>query len=318
MRIREEEIKFVGQDIFVHNKYVGRLIPIEQNIELDTFGKPVLVDKKFRLDLLDLEANKPFSISKSLFVESKNFAIDQILDWLRLPKFNITHTSDTHSCFIRLPNNNNIIVHTGDLLPNETRGNIDWEIPFQKEWVGKKINEFKNWIGDRKFLFGLGNHDFIDPTPILRSAGIDAINITNNHYEYQGVRFYGFPYIPFIAGEWNYECTSEEMTRQIRRLKDAVLQGVDVLVAHCPPYGILDAEYTMRYCNTIAIPEWSRRFGNIHLANFLAYGMDEIPKENRPKYLLCGHVHEHHGFADEFGLTISQAATTAHTVEIKL
>lgn len=229
----------------------------------------------------------------------------------------ICHVSDTHSYFPSLPKEAEIIIHSGDLCPNLTRGDRKIEVPYQSKWIIDKSATFKDWIEDRPFLFCAGNHDFIDPTPLLQKAGINAINLTNQSYQYKGIKFYGFPYIPWICGEWNYECHHPEMNREIRRLRDVLLSGIDVLVTHCPPYGVLDANVVLRDGKTMIVPSWAESCGNTQLTNLLTYDLEDLSIESRPKYLLCGHIHESHSIVtDILGMTISNAATTVHLIDL--
>lgn len=259
------------------------------------------------------------TVQKAIIVDSFNSTVDSILDWVRKPIYEIIHISDNHSTFPTLPPEIQVVVSSGDFLPNKTRGIREIEERFQTQWVIENIPKFKTWLGDRRFLFCSGNHDFIDPCPILRKEGINATNITLSKREHNGVSFYGFPYIPWIGGEWNYECHSNDMYLYVQKLKEVLLQGVDVLVAHCPPYGILDADFVIRDGpHSIVVPKWTEHCGNLHLTNLLSYQMDEIPEHLRPKYLLTGHMHQHYGWSEMFGITISQAATQVHTLEINL
>jgi len=210
------------------------------------------------------------------------------------------HTSDTHSAFIKLPTEGEVIIHTGDLLPNTTRGRRNIEINFQTWWVKQNIEYFKQWTDGRKFIFCEGNHDFIPVCDILNENGIDAINITNSFYEYKGIKIYGFPFINFMFGEWNRECPSLEMKRQVSIMMDLFhAQGTpDILAAHSPLSGILDVEKNISYGNSV-------------LMNVFLYS--EVPL---PKLYLHGHVHESHGTNVFNGMLISNAATIARTLEL--
>jgi Icc-related predicted phosphoesterase len=258
-------------------------------------------------------------VQKASLITDYDSVIDSILDWIREPICTLVHISDTHSTFPKLPGTDEIVVCSGDFFPNSTRGIREIEENYQTQWLIENLPTFKKWIGNRKFLFCSGNHDFIDPCRILQQEGIRAVNITNTWREHNGISFYGFPYIPWIAGEWNYECHVPEMQRNVAKLKEVIAtKGVDVLVAHCPPYGILDADFVIKDDNNIIVPKWAEHCGNRSLTNLLSYEMEEIPRELRPRYLLCGHMHGHYGRINTLGVTISQAATRTHVVEIEL
>lgn len=215
----------------------------------------------------------------------------------------IVHVSDNHSVLYPLPKEGDVVVHTGDFLPNASRGKREIEVPFQTEWLKLNADRIKNWIDNRPFLFSYGNHDFCpNICDILQDHGIDAHDITSTVYEFGGLKFYGFPFIPFLAGEWNGECFGDQMQREVRRIKDVILEHkVDILCAHCPIYGILDL-YLEEHC------------GNQQLADLLSYGID---RDKWPKALLCGHVHEGNGITDLDGMLVSNAATTVHLLDIK-
>lgn len=258
-------------------------------------------------------------VQKASQVDSYPAAIDLILDWLREPVCNLIHISDNHSTLPKLPGDaDEMVVCSGDFFPNSTRGVVEVEETYQTQWLIENLPAIKKWIGGRTFIFCDGNHDFIDPCEILQREGVRAISITNRLKQHNGITFYGFPYIPWIGGEWNYECHVPDMINQVAKLKLALSRGVDVLVAHCPPYGILDANFVIRDGTRLVVPGWAEHCGNRILTNLLSYELDNIPKELRPKYLLCGHIHESHSIMEEFGMTISNAATIVRLIEIKL
>lgn len=215
-----------------------------------------------------------------------------------------SHVSDTHGYFPDLHKEAEIIIHSGDLCPNKTRGNRSIEIPYQSEWVKGNAKTFKDWIGDRPFLLSYGNHDF---SPyicrILQLEGINAINITNTKVTLNGVRYFGFPHIPYIEGEWNCESTVPQMQKEIRRLKDELESGIDILVAHSPIAGILDLNSDYERC------------GNRQMADLFNYMLDD---KFWPKAYLCGHIHQDHGISSLGDMIISNAATTVNLIEVSL
>lgn len=257
-------------------------------------------------------------VQKAVLAYNEDEIVEHVLDWLRKPVYKIVHISDNHSRFPHL-RDCDVVIHSGDFLPNASRGRLDIEIPFQTEWIRKNEKILKFWLQGKKFIFCSGNHDFIDPIPLLIEMGIDAVNITNAHHEHLGVRYYGFPFIPILDREWNYERDVQEMGREIRRLKDELAKGVDVLVCHAPPHGILDSNFYVPIGrNREELVDYGDRCGNSLLTNLLSYDLPNMPFHDRPQYLLCGHIHEHNGVVETLGLTISNAATTAHVIEINL
>jgi len=210
----------------------------------------------------------------------------------------ILHVSDTHGLLPELDTRTDIIVHSGDLLPNFSRGGPD-EACRQMEWIHENALRLRAWIGTRPFLFIHGNHDFSTGTAeLLVGAGVDAVCLDDVVHTEQHVRFYGVPWTKYFTGEWNRELHPPEMRTVVDRIP-----AVDVLVAHGPPLGILDVNAQGERC------------GCPTMRNALDYAT--IPM---PVAYLCGHIHESHGIlARAFGahpVVFSNAATTQHILEI--
>lgn len=215
--------------------------------------------------------------------------------------YRITHISDTHGEFPIVPDSSLVIVHSGDMAPNKTRGISTEEAAYQEEWWKANLVDFQCKIGNRIFAYIPGNHDYYDPEQLLRNNGVNAHNLTGKAIKLLDKVYYGFPYIPFIAGEWNYETREAEM----RKLVEAI-PLCNILVAHCPPFGI---------CADVVE---GKSGGNSVLMNWLAYnGYSYLPD-----YLLCGHFHESRGIGQFYdcergGTLVSNAATVQHTFEIE-
>lgn len=161
--------------------------------------------------------------------------------------------SDTHGFHRRLRNlpEADVLVHGGDFCMNGTED---------------EALDFMNWLCDlpyRHKIFILGNHD-----TCLHGARVDGLD-TNCHLlshesiTLEGVTFYSLPF--FIEGFEN------------RRVK-AVPPGVDVLVSHQPPFGVLDED---------SIEGVSICYGSEVLR--------EQVLETKPAYHLFGHVHAAYG-----------------------
>lgn len=224
----------------------------------------------------------------------------------------IFHCSDWHGQLSLDAGDVDVIVCSGDLFPNKSRGDRDIEVPFQTEWLQRNLNKFARLAthpvrGSLPFLFTSGNHDFIDPCPMLREYAVNAINLDDRMVTVDGVRFFGLPWIPFIIGEWAFELPPSELTAKTHEIP---LDDVDVLVSHCPPSGFLDMD------------ENGLRRGNSALTSRLYYDC-----ERWPKAILTGHIHNSYGMIDMSGPSpasdenrtciISNAATGSREVEIK-
>jgi Icc-related predicted phosphoesterase len=220
----------------------------------------------------------------------------------------LCHVSDTHGHFPRLYGRYDVVLHTGDFFPNSHHvgaGNKVQEAVFQFQWLRDNISEMKQQLQGHPYLFILGNHDFVDPQRMeafLQSEGVNAIDLTDKVVAFQGVNFYGFPYVPAINGMWNYEREIPEMQKQVEPLVEALNKTyVDVLACHAPLHKVLD----LSMGNEI--------LGSTVISDALDY---KVSSEMQPAYYCHGHIHEAAGIAIRNNMLVSNAATTHHILEI--
>ena len=218
----------------------------------------------------------------------------------------ICHISDTHGEFPILNNKFDVIVHSGDFFPNSPAilfGSSGQEAEFQKDWLTKRIPDLKDMVGNYPFLFTLGNHDFLSSEiveQLLQQAGIKAFSLNNKHVTIDSINLYGFPYIPYISGKWNYELMLPEMQIQVDKMTEQ-LNSVQthVLVCHAPIYKTLDLAFS------------NNNFGSTVIANMLDYS---ISQNKMPVAYLHGHIHEAAGISIRNNLLVSNAATTQQII----
>jgi Icc-related predicted phosphoesterase len=170
----------------------------------------------------------------------------------------ISDTHGLHNQIQRLPDGD-VLVHAGDFM------NAGFD--------SKEILSFNEWLGEWNFQHRVvcaGNHDrYFQAAPkIARSLLTNATYLENAGIVIDGVSFWGSPYTPeFLNWAFMYPRGSAA-----RRYWDQIPYGVDVLITHGPPYGILDQ----------ALP------GDAHL------GCEELRKaveEKKPRVHLFGHIH---------------------------
>lgn len=215
----------------------------------------------------------------------------------------ICHISDLHGYFPPLYGSFDVVVATGDLSPNYEYD--DTEVSKQMYWWEEKVTIIKAWLQNHPFLFTLGNHDFINGfwlEDMLQVNGINAVCLHDRITTLDSVNFYGFPYIPPINGKYAFECVTGQMNSHLDRMAEILNSTyVDVIAAHCPPYGFLD------------LSESGIRFGNTQMNSFLDYKLNE---DMQPSHYLTGHIHQAHGLMMRNGMFISNAATFQHILEI--
>lgn len=208
--------------------------------------------------------------------------------------------SDTHGHLpIPLADDFDVIVHSGDFLPNRSFGNRVLEEPFQQYWIEENAPRFHPRYWMKPWLVCPGNHDFIDPTPALRHLGIDATFLCNSGRDIDGVRFWGFPWTPTFY-DWNWMCDPHEMEHRLSPAVDLMNQGgIDVFVSHGPIHGVLDRNRDGERCG----------------CKVLRKTMQDVTTP--PKLFLHGHIHESAGVqAWSRGMKISNAALTQRIVTL--
>lgn len=147
-----------------------------------------------------------------------------------------------------------MLIHAGDLSWNGTE---------------EEIADFIEWFGALNYrhkIFIAGNHD-----DCLDRAGIEGMPhncyyLCNSGIEIEGVKIWGIPF--FLSDEILW---ADLYPKKIARIP----QQTDILVSHCPPFGILDKS----------------AFG----ANM---GNEDLRKQVEiinPRYHLFGHIHEAYG-----------------------
>lgn len=161
----------------------------------------------------------------------------------------ILHISDTHGehhKILGLPEAD-VLVHSGDCTLHSTE---------------QEVLDFLRWFGSLPFkhkIFIGGNHD-----DILYGASIEGLD-ANVHYlcnsgiVIKGIKFYGVPM-------FTYDC----LTGQDERNYANIPPDTDVLITHCPAYGILDLDDGVHYGSQALLSKISslnlkaHLFGHIH------------------------------------------------------
>lgn len=218
----------------------------------------------------------------------------------------LCHISDSHGKFNPLRGSFDIIVHSGDILPDPI-GNPRFKDQiglWQLDWVKDNIDNFKLWLGDHKFFFTLGNHDLANPydfEKLLVNNGIDAVCLHDVITKVNKINFYGFPYVPYINGSFAYELFDPDMQDEVNQMINQInLKKVNVLVCHSPPKNILDLSYN-----------------NINLgSDIILSGLTKIKPNKMPSHYLCGHIHHSRGILVKHDICFSNAACYQQIIEV--
>ena len=162
----------------------------------------------------------------------------------------ILHISDTHSQHRRLTQlpDADILIHSGDFTMNGSE---------------QEALDFLNWFCDLPYphkIFICGNHD-----ACLYGAKIDGLDknvhyLCNSSVIIDGVKFYGVPM--FME-----DCISDRQAHNYA----AIPADTDVLITHCPPYGILDFDDGINYGSTELLARVEEIKPRLHLFDFLKW-----------------------------------------------
>lgn len=177
------------------------------------------------------------------------------------------HISDTHGLHeqLRVPDGIDIVVHSGDAS--------NWKDPYRNE---SELRAFIEWFAALPIptkIFVPGNHDTSLEKGLITRASIEDLGINlllNEERVIGGLRFWGSPTTPRY-GDWAY--MKDRGT--INRTWEHIPEGIDVLITHGPPYGVLDATYD--HHNKVELVGCSA----------LRKRVAKVP----PRFMLFGHVH---------------------------
>lgn len=191
----------------------------------------------------------------------------------------IVFISDTHLRHERYPievPECDLLIHSGDAL---ARGSWD------------ELRVFASWFENLKAkhkVFVAGNHDRIFERDRKTAEGMlpkSVIYLQDSQVEIEGLKIYGSPWQPEFC-EWAFNLPRGH---QLRKKWEAVPAGIDILVTHGPPLGILDFS----------------QFGNEHVG---CADMRQELYRIKPKIHAFGHIHGDYGTAKWANILFVNAA----------
>jgi Icc-related predicted phosphoesterase len=103
----------------------------------------------------------------------------------------------------------------------------------------RAIEDFNDWLGElphRSKAIVPGNHEFfLEADPSERSLLSNATVLINEGIQVEELRIWGSPVTPLYGGAFGLSFAKDR-----KRLYAQIPEGIDVLITHGPPYGILD------------------------------------------------------------------------------
>jgi predicted phosphohydrolase len=137
------------------------------------------------------------------------------------------------------------------------------------------VADFNDWLGGLPHRYKIvvpGNHEFfLEAEPSERFMLDNAIVLINEGTEIDGLRIWGSPVTPLYGGAFGLRSAKDR-----RRLYAQIPHGIDVLVTHGPPFGILDTA-----------PISGLHEGCPELL--------DVVEQVRPKLHVFGHIHTAYG-----------------------
>lgn len=181
-----------------------------------------------------------------------------------------------------------IIIHAGDI---SGKGHLH------------EITAFLDWFSNLPFkykIFIAGNHDFgfemidadgkyTDIAQEYKDKGV--IYLMDSMVEIDGIKIYGSPWQPRFY-DWAFNVNRGDA---IAKKWETIPEGLDILVTHGPPHGILDNTY-----------------------GGMRAGCEELYKRVfvvRPKFHIFGHIHFGYGMRELDGVTFLNAASLGERYE---
>lgn len=181
--------------------------------------------------------------------------------------WNLSDTHSHHSTLI-IPKNIDCVIYAGD-----STNYYDWmsnQIEFES---------FLTWftaLPIKHKIIIAGNHDAwaTKKYNIDRLKDLGIIYLEHDYYDLEGLLLFGSPYTPTF-NRWHFMKSRDKLSRYW----EALIPGIDILITHGAPKGILDLSHdrsgALEYCGDGAL-------------------MKAIIK-NTPRYHVFGHIHNSKG-----------------------
>ncbi|HEY9712999.1 MAG TPA: metallophosphatase domain-containing protein, partial [Chroococcales cyanobacterium] len=159
-----------------------------------------------------------------------------------------------------------LLLIAGDMTMRGTKNEMQWFA----DWLVRQPQKHKVWIA--------GNHELgIERDPQIAADIAEAngsIYLNDSGVDLDGIKIWGSPVTPWFH-DWAFNRSrGEEIAEHWRKIPE----GLDILLTHGPPYGILDL---------------TMRDGNVGCEALLETVSQRL--ENPPRYHIFGHIHFAYG-----------------------
>lgn len=200
--------------------------------------------------------------------------------------------SDLHGYLPTIPKCDLLII-AGDICPDYSRlVGLEEGCYEQVRWLNTTFREWLEYLPALNVVATLGNHDLFGPRLDV-PAGLRWTLLVDEHLlidptvphgcdpslgsAERPLSIYGTPWsLPFGQG-WAYMAHEPE----ISRYWDRIPENLDFLIVHGPPDKYGDKVTTGQHVGSVSL-------------------LDRI-KAVKPKFVICGHIHEDNGYFDGLG-----------------
>lgn len=191
--------------------------------------------------------------------------------------------SDTHNC------NDQITVPDGDILIHSGDATITGTV--------EEVTRFNEWFSNlphKHKIFVAGNHDWLferdnNLARILLDNEIIYLQDTSTVIE--GLKIYGSPWQPrFYDWAFNLNRGAEMAAKW-----EMIPNGIDILITHGPPNGILDAVQRRYWIENTGCEELRKK-------------VKTVAERGRLKLHIFGHIHCGYGTSEQFGIKFINAS----------
>ena len=200
----------------------------------------------------------------------------------------IVAIADTHEMHreLHVPKGD-ILIHAGDITMTGDLG---------------ALLDFNDWLADLPHAYKIviaGNHDRLlgQNWTLGLKMFTNGIYLQNSGVVIEGIKIWGSPYTPAFQGmRAGLTFYHTRDGRSMKRIWAGMPRGLDILVTHGPPLGVLD--------------EVRRGFDQGFEVEHCGDGMLAAKViQKKPKYHIFGHIHPQHGkFVSDYGTTFINAS----------
>ncbi len=189
----------------------------------------------------------------------------------------IVAISDTHNCHNKMEvPDGDILIHAGDV---------------SSQGKQSQVEDFLQWFSNQPHphkIFIAGNHDFFfERMPENYIQSLIPPNVTylnDSGITIEDIKIWGSPVQPWFY-DWAF---NRQRGSDILKHWDLIPEDTDILITHGPVSGILDKTVDGEHAGCVDLLNTVRRI--------------------RPKYFICGHIHEAYGRVEKIGTTYINAS----------